>query len=71
MAAIHHLRKSAVVTFAEALALVVKRGVMLEAGAGPVPSIAAAIAAGPIRGSWWGHPQGRAIFAITRQIRGG
>jgi hypothetical protein len=42
---------------------------MLEAGAGPVPSIAAAIAGGPIRGSWWGHPQGRAIFAITRGIR--
>lgn len=56
-------------TFPEALALLAKHGVMLEAGAGPVPSIAAAIAGGAIRGSWWGHPKGRAIFAITRQIR--
>lgn len=42
---------------------------MLEAGTGSVPSIAAAIAGGSIRGSWWGHPQGRTIFAITRGIR--
>lgn len=35
-------------------------------GAGPVPSVAEAVAGEPIRGSWWGHPRGKAIFdALT------
>jgi hypothetical protein len=27
-----------------------------------VPSLAEAVAGGPIRGSWWGHPRGKEIF---------
>jgi len=42
---------------------------MLEAARGPVPSLAAAVAGRPIRGSWWTHPRSREIFAVTRGIR--
>jgi hypothetical protein len=57
------------VTAAEALVFVATHGVVLESGIGPVPSITAAVVGGPIRGSWWGHAQGREIFAVTRAIR--
>ena len=53
----------------EALAFVRSHGVVLQAARGPVPSLAEAIAGGPIRGSWWGHPKGRAIFRATRAVR--
>ncbi len=56
-------------TPAEALAFVCTHGVVLESATGPVPSLVAAIAGGPIRGSWWAHARGREIFAITRTIR--
>ena len=29
-----------------------------------------AIAGGPIRGSWWGHPKGREIFAVADAVGG-
>ncbi len=57
-------------TPAEALAFVSERGIVLESGSGPLPSLAATIAGGPIHGSWWGHARGREIFALTRAIRG-
>jgi hypothetical protein len=57
------------VTPAEALAFVCTHGLVLESGTGPVPSLAAAIAGEPIRGSWWAHARGREVFAITRAIR--
>ena len=37
--------------------------------AGPVPSLAAAIAGAAIRGSWWSHPRSHEIFELTRVIR--
>jgi hypothetical protein len=43
-------------------AFVRRHGVVLATAHGPVPSIGEAIAGGPIRGSWWGHPKGKAIF---------
>jgi hypothetical protein len=57
------------VTPADALAFVCTHGIVLESGTGPVPSVAATIVGGPIRGSWWAHAQGREIFAVTRAIR--
>jgi hypothetical protein len=57
------------VTAADALEFVRKLGVVLESAPGPVPSLAAAIAGEPIRGSWWGHARGREIFALTRAVR--
>jgi hypothetical protein len=53
----------------EALALVEKRGIVLESARGPVPSLAETIAGEPIGGSWWGHPKGDSIFACSRAIR--
>ena len=53
----------------EALKFVRTHGVVLESGAGPVPSLANAIAGESIRGSWWGHECSREIFALTRSIR--
>jgi hypothetical protein len=44
-------------------------GVVLEAGHGVRPNLAEAIAGEPIRGSWWGHKKGRAIFRATRTVR--
>jgi hypothetical protein len=53
---------------AEVLAFVKRHGVVLQAARGPVPSLAEAIAGGPIRGSWWGHPKGREIFRVADAI---
>lgn len=52
-----------------ALAFVDEHGVVLESGRGPVPSLVEAIAGESIRGSWWGHPKGQAIFRATRAVR--
>jgi hypothetical protein len=58
------------VNAAAALRFVEKHGIVLESARhASVPSLAEAIAGGPIRGSWWSHPQGRAIFAVTRALR--
>ncbi len=52
----------------EAIAFVRRHGVVLQAARGPVPSLAEAIADGPIRGSWWGHAKGRVIFHAAQAI---
>ena len=54
----------------QAAAFVRKHGVVLESAAGPVPSLAIAIAGEPIRGSWWSHPRSDEIFELTQAIRG-
>lgn len=53
----------------QAAAFVRKHGVVLESAAGPVPSLAIAIAGGPIRGSWWSHPRSHEIFELTQAVR--
>jgi len=58
------------VTPRQAAAFVRQHGVVLESAAGPVPSLATAIAGEPIRGSWWSHPRSHEIFELTRAIRG-
>ncbi len=52
----------------EGLAFVKRHGIVLQAARGPVPSLAEAIAGGPIRGSWWAHPKGREIFRVAEAI---
>lgn len=52
----------------QGLAFVKRHGVVLQAARGPVPSLAEAIAGGPIRGSWWGHPKGHEIFLVTEAV---
>ena len=53
----------------EAVRFVATHGVVLESASGPVPSLVAAVVGGPVRGSWWGHPQSHQIFQITRAVR--
>lgn len=53
----------------QAVAFVRKHGVVLEAAAGPVPSLAVAIVGGSIRGNWWAHPRSHEIFEVTRAVR--
>jgi hypothetical protein len=53
----------------QALNLLKKQGVMLEAARGPVPNLADVVAGESRSGSWWTHPRGREIFAVTRSIR--
>ena len=62
------IRRSLEVSPREAIAFVRRHGVVLQAARGPVPSLAEAIADGPIRGSWWGHPKGRVIFHATQVV---
>jgi hypothetical protein len=50
------------------LAVVRKHGVMLESARGPVPNLAEVVAGEPIRGSWWGHPAGHAIFDAINEV---
>jgi hypothetical protein len=45
-----------------------RHGIVLQAARGPVPSLAEAIAGGPIRGSWWGHPKGKEIFRVAGAV---
>ena len=52
----------------EALAFVERHGIVLQAARGPVPNLAEAIAGGPVRGSWWGHPKGKEIFRAAKVI---
>jgi hypothetical protein len=33
-----------------------------------LPSVAGLVAGEPIRGSWWSHPKGRAIFAVATRL---
>ena len=56
-------------TAADAVGFVRRHGVVLEGAAGPVPSLAAAVAGANLRGNWWGHAKGRQIFALTRAVR--
>jgi hypothetical protein len=51
-----------------ALAFVRAHGVVLVSAKGPVPTLTWEIAGEPIRGSWWGHPQGKQIFAVLQQV---
>jgi hypothetical protein len=53
----------------DAIAFVQLHGIVLESAGGPVPNLAEAVAGERIRGSWWSHPKGRAIFAATRAVR--
>src|SRR5215471_20192594 len=52
----------------QALDFVERTGIVLQAARGPVPSLAAAIAGRPIRGSWWAHPKSREIFRILSSV---
>ena len=51
-----------------ALAFVNEHGVVLVSARGPVPTLTEAIAGEPIRGSWWGHRDGKQIFRVLAAV---
>jgi hypothetical protein len=56
------------VTPKQGLAFVKRHGIVLQAGRGPAPSLAEAIAGGPIQGSWWAHAKGQEIFRVAEAV---
>ena len=50
------------------MAALVERGMLLESARGPLPSVAEMVAGEPIRGSWWGHSAGQAIFDALNSL---
>ena len=52
----------------QALAFVKRHGLVLVSARGPAPCLVEAIAGGPVRGSWWGHPKAHAIFRILEEV---
>ena len=51
-----------------ALAFVREHGVVLVSAKGNAPRLTEAIVGEPVKGSWWGHPQGRLIFHILEAL---
>jgi hypothetical protein len=41
---------------------------LLESARGPIPNVAELVAGEPIKGSWWGHRDGHAIFAVINEL---
>ena len=52
----------------EALAYIELHGVVLVSAKGPVPKLVEAIAGEPVKGSWWGHAKGKAIFSVLQEV---
>ena len=52
----------------DGLAFVRREGIVLQSAQGPVPSLAEFVAGEKIRGSWWGHAAGQAIFAAAEHV---
>lgn len=50
------------------LTIVRRQGVMLESAKGPLPNLAELVAGEPIKGSWWGHSAGHAIFNAINDV---
>jgi hypothetical protein len=55
-------------TLEEALAFIAAQGIVLVSAKGPVPRMTETIAGEAIKGSWWGHPEGKRIFAILEAV---
>jgi hypothetical protein len=53
---------------AEIADLLADRGVLLESARGPIPNVAELVAGGPIKGSWWSHPDSHRIFAVVNGL---
>ena len=51
-----------------ALDFVREHGVVLVSASGPAPKLTEAIAGEKIKGSWWGHPKGKHIYAVLEAV---
>src|SRR5881296_968583 len=49
------------------LSILAREGLLLLSDA-RLPSIAGLVAKAPVRGSWWGHPAGQAIFRVSEAL---
>jgi hypothetical protein len=64
------MKATSILSPVQAIALVAHDGIVLEASRrGAIASLADAVAGEPLKGNWWSHPRGRAIFAATRAVR--
>lgn len=50
------------------MAALVEHGMLLQSARGPLPNVAQLVAGEPIKGSWWGHPQGHEIFNVLQAL---
>jgi hypothetical protein len=50
------------------MTVLVEHGVLLESARGPIPNVAELVAGEPIKGSWWGHPAGHAIYETINAL---
>lgn len=55
-------------TLEAALAFISEHGVVLVSARGAIPCLTQAIVGEPIKGSWWGHPQGKLIFSLLEAV---
>jgi hypothetical protein len=63
------LASSKIATLDDALGLVREAQVVMEASALPgVPSFVEAVVGTKVKGSWWGHPQGKKIFNLGEAV---
>lgn len=53
----------------DALAFVRDHGVVLASAKGSVPNLADHVAGEIVRGSWWGHREGKRIFAALNVVQ--
>jgi hypothetical protein len=51
-----------------ALAFVRRHGVVLVSAKGRGPNLVEAIAGEPVKGSWWGHPDGKRIYSVLSAV---
>src|SRR5262245_35006595 len=56
-----------VVTCETVLAELAREGLLLESDS-CLPSVTSLVAGAPVRGSWWGHRRGRAIYAVLQAL---
>jgi hypothetical protein len=52
----------------QALAFVRRHGIVLVSAKGRGPNLVEAIAGEPVKGSWWGHPDGKRIFSVLSAV---
>jgi hypothetical protein len=52
----------------QAISFIRDQGVVLASARGPAPRLAELVAGGPIRGSWWAHPDSHRIFQVFKAV---
>lgn len=52
----------------DVMVALIEHGMLLQSARGPVPNVAELVAGEPIKGSWWGHPKGHAIFNTLQSL---